>query len=72
MEPRVLFSVIRGEPTAEELAALTVVLRAVPARRAAAPPGRSPRSQWSARARLMRPALRPGPGAWRASSLPQG
>ncbi len=70
MESRVMFSVAAGEPSAEELAAITVVLAAAAARRKLPAPIQAARSQWSARDRLMRPALRPGPGAWRASGQP--
>ena len=65
---RPLLSVVRGEPTAEQLAALTAVLAA----RAAAgsvdggvPPEPS---LWAAP--VLRPSLSPGAGAWRASGLP--
>jgi len=64
-------AVVRGEPTAEELAALTAVLgaRAAAARAAAeaAPP--EPVRGWRDRAQGLRGrvAPRPGPGAWRLS-----
>jgi Xaa-Pro aminopeptidase len=61
--------VVRGEPTAEELAALTVVLTARAAAAAAPKPG-APRSEWRDRASLLRRPLHPGPGAWRASARP--
>jgi hypothetical protein len=65
---RPLLSVVRGDPTPAELAAVVVVLAA----RAGDPPAVSrPRSQWAARERLMRPPLAAGPGAWRASALPR-
>jgi Acyl-CoA carboxylase epsilon subunit len=71
MAPRILLSVVRGEPSAEELAAITAVLTATTVARRRRPAAvQAPRSQWSARGRLMRPELRPGPGAWRASGLP--
>jgi hypothetical protein len=63
------FRVVRGTPTAEELAALVGVLCS---RRAAAQPAGSARpvaSRWRASALPSTP-LRPGPGAWRASALP--
>ncbi|MEJ7704842.1 MAG: acyl-CoA carboxylase subunit epsilon [Geodermatophilaceae bacterium] len=61
--------IVRGEPTAEELAALVSVLAAVAgARRAAAPP---PAPTWSAASRSVRTALSPGHGGWRASALPR-
>jgi hypothetical protein len=62
--------VVRGEPTAAELAAVIVVLTARAGRAATtAAPDRVP-SVWSARSRQMRQPLWPGHGAWRASALP--
>ena len=65
---RPLLTVVRGEPTPEQLAALTAVLAA----RAAAGGGSDepppPPQLWS-RPQLRGP-LSPGPGAWRASALP--
>ncbi len=68
MEPDI--SVVRGEPTASEVAALVTVLTARQrlTRAGAAPP--QPRSQWAARGRLIRVPVTAGPGAWRASALP--
>ena len=64
-----LLQVVKGEPTAEELAALTVVVAALsqrrPARRRPLPVG-----GWSARAGLLRRPLQPGPGGWRAAGGP--
>ena len=63
--------VVRGEPTAEEIAALTAVLsaRAAAARDAAEASERPERpSGWRDRSRGMRAPLRPGPGAWRLST----
>jgi len=60
--------VVRGEPTAEELAAVVAVLAA---RSAAAPaPARPPRSAWADPARRLGLTHRAGPGAWRRSTLP--
>jgi len=59
-----LLRVVRGEPTAEELAALVAV---VTARAAAAPPETTPGSAWTDRIRLVRRCPAPGPSAWRAS-----
>jgi hypothetical protein len=53
--------VVRGEPSAAELAAVVVVLGA----RASQP------SRWAARDRLVRLPPPAGPGAWRASALPR-
>jgi hypothetical protein len=62
--------VVRGHPDDEELAAVVVVLaaRARPEREGDAPRRRP--SLWAARAGQIRPAMVPGPGAWRASGLP--
>ncbi|GAA0980246.1 MULTISPECIES: acyl-CoA carboxylase subunit epsilon [Nocardiopsidaceae] len=63
--------VVRGEPTAEEVAVLTAVLaaRANAARAASDAPGEDRRpSGWGDRSRNMRAPLRPGPGAWRLST----
>ncbi len=63
-----LLSVVRGEPDDVELAALTVVVSALAAARAAAA-ARNP-AHWSVpRSMLCRP-IGHGPGAWRASGLP--
>jgi len=76
--PEPVLAIARGNPSAEETAAVVVVLSALAARleRAARPgPGLSaqmgPRSEWSARYRLLRSPLRRGPGGWRASALPR-
>ncbi len=65
---RPLLRVVRGTPTDEELAALTVVL-SVKTATPAEPPAQ-PRSEWRNRAALVRRPLHPGPGAWRASARP--
>jgi len=59
-----LLRVVRGAPTAEELAALVAV---VTARTAATRPETTPSSAWTDRARLVRRFPVPGQGAWRAS-----
>lgn len=61
-----MIKIVRGEPTAEELAAIVAV---VAARAASGGAAESPavRSEWNAPARQARTPLRPGPGAWRAS-----
>ncbi len=60
-----LLRVVRGEPTAEELAALIAVLSTRGAPAPAPPPARSP---WGRP--VLRGSLHTGPGAWRSSSLP--
>jgi Acyl-CoA carboxylase epsilon subunit len=63
--------VVRGEPTAEELAALVVVLTARAAAAAAVSPSEaaSP-SSWRDRRRVLRAPPTPGSGAWRARAWP--
>jgi hypothetical protein len=68
-----VLEVVRGQPSAEELAALTVVLAAALARQERSDgPGRPGRaaSGWASRARGLRAPLRPGPDAWRRSARP--
>ena len=60
--------VVRGQPTAAELAALVAVLAARFA--ALSTVDRRPLSAWADPARRVRAPLRPGPGAWRRSALP--
>jgi hypothetical protein len=62
---RPLLRVVRGDPSAEELAALTVVVAALAQRRTGRRP--TPAGAWASSADALRPQLRPGPGAWRAS-----
>jgi hypothetical protein len=71
-ESRPLLAVVRGEPTAAELAALTVVVGAL-VRGARQHPAteRTARARWAAKDQMVRPQLRPGPGAWRASAAPR-
>jgi Acyl-CoA carboxylase epsilon subunit len=59
--------IVSGDPTPEEIAALTAVLLA----QAGVAEPVEPRSQWRNRARNIRPPLGAGPGAWRASGLPR-
>ena len=66
-------SVVRGDATAEEIAALVATLTAVAAARAAAaaaaeqPPAPC---NWNSRARLLRSPVHPSAGGWRRSALP--
>ena len=59
--------VVKGDATPEEVAALVAVIASLSGTAPAEP---NPRSTWAHPARAMRPVLRPGPGAWRASGLP--
>ncbi len=69
---RPLLTVVRGEPTAAELAALTVVIGAAARRGSQRPAAQRPAgSRWAARDRMVRPPVAAGPGAWRASGLPR-
>jgi hypothetical protein len=70
-----LLRVVAGQPTPEELAALTAALSAKLAASAAAAAAAAARdrpavSGWSDRARQLRVPLTPGPGAWRRSAWP--
>ena len=60
-----MLRVVRGEPTAEELAALTVVVAALSQRRGRRRP--VPVGAWASPAVAHRQPLRPGPGGWRAA-----
>jgi Acyl-CoA carboxylase epsilon subunit len=65
--------VVRGDATAEEIAALVATLSAVAAARSAAAGNakqRPVRSNWNAPARLLHAPQPPSAGAWRRSSLP--
>ncbi|MGY1641541.1 acyl-CoA carboxylase subunit epsilon [Geodermatophilus sp. SYSU D00703] len=62
---RPLLSVVKGEPSPEELAALTVAVAAMsqrPTRRRPTPVG-----AWAAFGDAHRTPPRPGPGGWRAA-----
>jgi len=60
--------VISGNPSAEELATIIAIVSARGAARATKP---QTLSLWSRRSRNIRPAQRPGFGAWRASMMPR-
>ena len=67
-----VLKVVAGDPSAAELAALTVALSAVLAARGgpAARPGRAA-SGWADRSRMMGAPPSPGPDAWRRSAWPR-
>jgi hypothetical protein len=64
-EMRPLLRVVKGEPSAEELAALTVVVAALSQRRERRRP--TPVGVWASYADGHRRPIRPGHGGWRAS-----
>lgn len=68
---RPMLRVVRGDATPEDVAALVAVLSAVTVTSAGDHGATTPRTLWGSPARRVRPPLRPGPGAWRASSLPR-
>jgi hypothetical protein len=60
--------IVAGDPDAEELA---VVVALVTRRRATPVDPSRQFSLWSRKSRSIRPVLRPGFGAWRASTMPR-
>ena len=62
-----LLRVVKGDPSAEEVAALVAVLASMGD--PAPAPRRSP--EWSAHHRKVRTTLPHGPGGWRSSALPR-
>jgi hypothetical protein len=61
--------VVRGDATAEEVAALVAVVAALGSGGGEPPGRRTP--EWSAHHRKMRRSLPHGPGGWRSSGLPR-
>ncbi len=64
---------VTGQPTAEELAAVTAALAVLATRAAqggAAAARHRPAGGWADRARLLRAPLMPAPDAWRRSTRP--
>ena len=64
--------VVRGDATAEEIAALVATLAAIAHARSRTDESKPApvRSQWNAPARLLRAPARPSPDGWRRSALP--
>ncbi|MEJ3656045.1 acyl-CoA carboxylase epsilon subunit [Actinomycetes bacterium KLBMP 9759] len=69
-ERRALFHVVRGTPSDEELAAVTVVLAAAVSGGDDAP-DTPQRDRWSDPAAALRTALSPGRDAWRGTYWPR-
>lgn len=67
-DPPVL-RVLSGEPSPEDLAVITAILSAAGSTNADTTD--QPPRTWAAYWRQVRPTMRPGPGAWRASSRPR-
>jgi Acyl-CoA carboxylase epsilon subunit len=73
-EPGPLFSVVRGQPSDEETAALAVVVTALAARASAGRQGSAAAKapgNWAGHARALRVQPAPAAGAWRRSALPR-
>jgi Acyl-CoA carboxylase epsilon subunit len=75
-EARPELAIVAGRPTAQETAAVVVVLGALLGPGQAGPPQAGTgtgagSSQWSARSRMLRAPVAADPGAWRASALPR-
>ncbi|MFC5140201.1 acyl-CoA carboxylase subunit epsilon [Actinomycetospora rhizophila] len=62
--------IVRGEPDAAEIAALTAVLATAGGGGDDAPDP-TPRSGWARHVDLVRGPVHPGPGGWRASARPR-
>lgn len=71
-DDRPVLRVIRGDATAEEIAAVVAVLTAAGSRTTTTDTGPATRavSAWRDPARRMRRPLPHGPGSWRASAFP--
>ena len=66
-----VLTVVRGNPSAGEIAALVAVMTARTGPPSAGAAAARPGSAWSARSWLLREPLPRGPGSWRASALPR-
>jgi hypothetical protein len=62
------FRITAGNPTADELAAVTALLLAIARSRTSGPPPAHQVGGWADPALRLRRPLPPGPGAWRASA----
>ena len=62
-----MLRVVSGSPTPDELAVVVAVLGS----RTATGTEQRVWSLWSRKSRMVRPSLRPGYGAWRASTMPR-
>ena len=64
---RPVLRIVRGDPSPEELAALTAVLAAASGGAETAEEDAGPASAWTERESLVRRPPTPGPNAWRMS-----
>jgi hypothetical protein len=64
---RPVLRIVRGDPSPEELAALTAVLAVASGGSGAPEEDPAPASAWTERESLVRRPLTPGPHAWRMS-----
>jgi hypothetical protein len=62
--------VLRGDASAEEIAALTAVLQSLAAGATSGAETRQPTSEWAAPHRMVRSPYPSGPCGWRSSALP--
>jgi hypothetical protein len=64
--------VVRGDASAEEIAAIVATLTSIAAARSAAAPAEQPTAahNWNSRSRLLRTPVHPAAGGWRRSALP--
>jgi hypothetical protein len=73
MEGQPFLRVVRGDATAEEIAALVATVTAVTAARSSGADDAKPapvRPNWNDPARLLHAPAHPSPGGWRRSALP--
>lgn len=63
--------VVRGDASADEIAALTAVLQGLAAAAAGREDINRPVAEWSAPHRLVRASYPSGPGGWRSSATPR-
>jgi hypothetical protein len=73
LAPVATMSVVRGQPTPEEVAALVAVIagRAASATESGRRAASAPMSGWTDRSRYVRGRLQPSADGWRASALPR-
>ncbi|MBS2961779.1 acyl-CoA carboxylase subunit epsilon [Actinocrinis puniceicyclus] len=67
----VTLEIVRGEPTAQEIAALVAVLSVQAAAAGAGPLAPPRRSGWTDYAARIQAPSAPSPGGWRASAFPR-